>query len=362
MNGLFRIATRTLSWGLIAALSLVVVVIARGVHPEVLVAFKPVNDGTLLATDSPSVVVPPEHFAQAQPGTRLDVPNGIRSALNGGARPSVLAKRSPPSGPAKTSILEPLPPLPTMPDEGTEESVPNEVGPVFELPTPPGADGAQATEVAQATPGPGAVESPAAADASAAPVLENSTPRTNSNFVAQLTAMQEQLNKIAAQQEQSQQSQQSWLESHQLLHQRQLQQKLDGIEAGLRQLQAQAGQAGAPMKTNDDRGTSRSTIIRHDKPGTARSPIAAGANAMVREVLGSLAEQSNLNLTLSINVEGDVEMNLQNATPEEAANALQNAPGYVVEKDGQKVHVPPAPAQQYQREVFLPPIIKTAPR
>lgn len=361
MNGLFRIATRTLSLGLIAALSLVGVVIAKGIHPEVLVAFKPVNEGTLLASDF-KTAEPPEHFAQAQSTTRLDVSNGIRAALNGGGRPSVLARRSPPGLPAKTSTDNPLPPLPAMPDEGPEVASPNSVVPVFELPAPPDAAGSPQAEVAQATPGTAGGESPAAADVSATPDLQKTTPETNSHFVAQLTAMQEQLNKIAAQQEQSQQSQQSWLESHQLLHQRQLQQKLEGIEAGLRQLQTQAAQAGVPLKGDVDRGTSRSTIIRHGKSGTARSPMAAGATAVVRDVLESLADQSNLNLTLSINVEGDVEMNLQNGTAETAAQALQEATGYVVEKNGQKVHIPPAPAQQYQREVFLPPIIKTPPR
>lgn len=359
MNGMFRIATRTLSWGLIAALSLVAVVLANGIHPEVLVAFKSLNiEETLLATDSPGVV-PPEHFAQAPSGTRLDVPNGIRSALNGGPRPSVLAQRSPPDVPAKASVAKPLPPLPTMPDEGPEEATPHPVGPVFELPVPPAADRLPQAAVAQATPSPAPAESPATDDAAVTPVLEKSAPDTHSNFVAQLTAMQEQLQKLAAQQEQSQQSQQSWLESHQLLHQRQLQQKLEGIEAGLRQLQAQSALAGSSLKTSDDPGTSRSTIVRHDKRATPRSPLVSGATAVVRDVLESLAEQSNVNLTLSINVEGDVEMNLRNGTAEEAAGGLPGTPGYVVQKNGQQFHIPPAPPQLYQREVFLPPIIKT---
>lgn len=361
MNGLFRIATRTLSLGLIAALSLVVVVIAKGIHPEVLVAFKPTDNATLMASDSKNVE-PPEHFAQAQSGTRLDVSNGIRSALNGGTRPSVIARRSPPDRSESTIATQQLPPLPVMPDETPETPAANEVQPVFELPVPPATDAPQATVVAQAVPASPTEESPTTTDSTAAPGLEKSTPPTDSNFVAQLTALQAQLNKIAAQQEQSQQSQQSWLESHQLLHQRQLEQKLEGIEAGLKELKTQFKQTGAPVTNSVDRGTSRSTIIRHDKSGSARSPLKSGASAVVRDVLGSLAEQSNVNLTLSINVEGDVEMNLQDATAESAANGSQPSPGYVVQKNGQKVYIPPAEPQGTQREVFLPPIIKSPPR
>lgn len=361
MHGLFRIATRTLSLGLIAALSLVVVVIAKGIHPEVLVAFKPTDNATLIASDAKNVQ-PPEHFAQAQSGTRLDVSNGIRSAINGKTRPSISARRSPPDLSENTSAAQQLPPLPVMPEESLEAPANNQVEPVFELPAPSGSETAQPTEVAQAVPPPSPAESPATTDAATAPGLENSKPAADSNFVAQLTALQEQLNKIAAQQEQSHQSQQSWLESHQLLHQRQLEQKMEGIEAGLKELKAQLKQAGTPVNNSVDRGTSRSTIIRHDKAGSPSSPLTSGASSVVRDVLGSLAEQSNVNLTLSINVEGDVEMNLQDRTAESAGSGPQPSPGYVVQKNGQQIYIPPAEPQGTQREVFLPPIIKSPPR
>ncbi len=420
MNGLFQVATRTLGLGVLAALSLVAVVVFKGIHPEVLVAFRELRDDTLLAADGPThtspsddpAPLPPEHFAQAQSDSRLDVPTGIRSALNGQNRPSLLAKRSSPDELSQANDLmtgadpsrSSLPPLPDAQDATesfTEEPV---SGPALELPPSPNheaeLDHREIAQVPPTVPTQSPAEAPVETakrnsskpgtsppkNSSAVPAplaitprathpaaTSAATPQVDSKLAAQLNAMQEQLNRISAQQEQHQESQQSWLESHQLLHQRQLQQKLEGIEAGLRELQAQA--------RTSPRSSTRSTVIRHDKPGTEQSPLTAGVTSAVRDAIESLADQSNVNLTLSINVEGDIEMNVQNGAEENGATngggtpvnrapvalppndnsgMAQNPRGYVVQKKGhQKVFIPPVVIpQQHQREVFLPPIIK----
>lgn len=355
MNRMFRTARRTLGWSVFALVSMVIVVLVKGIDPEVQVAFQNLNRD--------AVVRPPEFYAQAQSATRLDVSSGIRPLLNGDAIPKVIAKPSPqqrlkpgPDLPARETELPSLPPLPITPGEASAGEK-SESGPSFvELPEPE-TPAPESTEIAQANPrktsqNPGRGEKSPAATQAAPPAADK-----DPAFVAQLTALQEQLNRMAAAQEQNHLSNQSWLESHQMLHQRELQRKLDGIEAGLRELQAKAVRDPGTAKAEDEKHTQRGTIIRQDKV-ISSEPTSGAGPAIVRNMLESLAEKSNLNVVFSINVEGDVEMTMQDSAGRPALDALRQIPGYVIEKEGRKIQIPPAEPKQYQREAFLPPIVK----
>ena len=354
MNRMFRVATRALSLGLISILSLVIVVVANGIPTETLVAFRDMHDEARQAAQSKGSdrSGPPEFYAQAESDARLDAPNGLRGALNGPQKSTVNAQRLPnsrsPSG-SDSSVLTGAdaaeqPSVAGMPRTGKKQ----ETGPAFELPPPPEDEGqpAESVELAQADP-------PQKTRNSGRNTLP---PPSESKFVEQLTALQEQLNKIAAAQEQNQLSQQSWLESHQLLHERQLQQKLAGIEAGLKELKTVSDQLSATIKTPDSTAP-RGYIVRQDKITTSPAGLETHP-AVVRDVLQSLGDKSNLNLSLSINVEGDVEMNLANSASAEALDTVHKLPGYLLEKNGQKIHIPPGEPQLHQRDAYLPPVVK----
>lgn len=417
MNRLFRIATRALSWGLIAILSLVIVVVINGIPRETLVAFQNLHEETRIAAQSSSST-PPEFYAQAaSPGTRLDVPAGVRPSSNSGRKlkvraipdfPLASAKRlntksgqkTPEVPPTEEGATATLPPLPDSPEgfaKSADETDPPEA-PQSEASQP---EASQPDQVAQDSgekvlllpPPPDELESPpesvsdveptVVAERSPSPTAEGSRPKTpapragqaqspasskldapaaaqEANVRAQLSVMREQLNRIAETQEKNLLSQQSWLESHHLLHQRELQQKLDAIEAKLRDLKIPQPDPAVTAKPTESGTIPRGYIMRQDKIITTPAGP-EGSPAFVRDMLQSLADRSNLNVTLSINVEGDVEMSLQNSAASETLNALQKLPGYVLEKNGKRIQIPPQEPMQHQREAFLPPIVNDPP-
>ncbi|MDB5338884.1 MAG: hypothetical protein JWN70_4503 [Planctomycetaceae bacterium] len=397
MKSLFRIATRTLGLGLLVAVCLVVVVTAKGIDPEVLVSFRSLNDQAppSIEPDSPAI---PLQFAQVEPTTRLDAPASVRTALGGGFKRTVVPRgRGPVPQPATNEVVDStkelpqLPPLPRAPREsGFETEGDSPEAEILESPPEmttredfevalgepsgkaavPSAKSADVAESSQASPLPGEppVVKPAGPATAASKSADREEPKPDSaGLTNRLDSLKEQLQKLTAEQERQRISHQSWLESAQLLQQQKLQGKLDEIEATLRDLKAKPDRLGKSepyiQRLNPkDRGAdcASPTVVREERPGTdgeKRFSIESHQGGL-RELLDTLTQKANLNLVLSINVEGNVEMSLQNATAEEALKAIQNTTGYVVEKSGQKVYVRPGVPMGHQREEFLPPIVK----
>lgn len=397
MKSLFRIATRTLCLGLLVAVCLAWMVTVKGIAPEVLVAFRSLNDQTLPSTgpDSPT---DPLQFAQVEPTTRLDAPAEVRSTSGKRFQRTVVPRKRVPvtlseteETPDSTKELPSLPPLPrTALEEGfeTDAKVPD-----AELLEPPPAEMATREDFEIALKDLSPKEPASAAKSTAtkvetapdiptlsdAPVVKSAVPTAPKSaageeqkpdttlLTSRLDVLQEQLQKLTAEQEKQRLSHQSWLESAQLLQQQKLQGKLDEIEASLRDLKAKPDRLGKTepyiQRLNPKDRTPETTpspVVREERPGTdgeKRFSIESHQGG-VRELLDLLTQKANLNLVLTINVEGDVEMSLQNATADEALKAIQSRTGYVVEKFGQKVYVRPGPPMGHQREVFLPPLVR----
>lgn len=479
MNPLFRIATRALCFGLLAALSLVLVVSAQGIRPEVLVTFKPAfqtRDAETLLAAAPVVPQPPEQFAQVEPATRLDSPSTNRIAANGNARsvktPKLkFDKAFHPVKPQPQTEPE-LPQLPPVPEPVSDVSVEEgdqPVEPSSELaaegspveaemlsapetnPEPPTVateedkaafesepvaaapqestapdtnvaefpdSNATSTQLAEPPPKPAADPSPEVQKAAEVPQKPTSRRLTNpalqpsptfgtssiKRYIAKsdarqgarsedksvpeatptapittnvpgleerLEALQRQLTTLTTEQEQQRLSYQTWLEQSQSQQQQQLKTHLEGIEATLRELKnrsvqepPKSGPSEPYIQRADGKGrrtvNSSTPVIREERPdadGARRFSIESHQTG-VRELLDALAQKANLNVVLAINVEGDVEMSLQNATTEQALEAIQKSTGYVVEKSGQKVYIRPAEPKRHQRDEFLPPIVK----
>jgi hypothetical protein len=188
-------------------------------------------------------------------------------------------------------------------------------------------------------------------------------------LASRVNSLQAQLAKMTAEQEQFRLSQQSQLESSQVLQQQKFQEKLKAIEETLLEIKGKPEQRAKSepyiqrVNPKGPKAESRpAPVVREEQPGAdgeKRFTIESHRGEL-RELLDTLTQKANLNLIFTINVEGDVEMSLQNATADEALKAIQNTTGYVVEKAGEKVYVRPGPPTGYQREVFLPPIIKDA--
>ncbi len=382
MNHLFRIATRTLSWGLAATLTLVLVVIAKGVHPEVLVAFKPLSPAA--ASDFERQPQPPELFAQVEPHTRLDSPAGIRTAM--GKRPNPVTARRAPAGNLSdpTEQANRLPQLPPLPVNGDGDTDPADTRPEAEiLNAPPEPDSAEPTRVARNETSSSRAFNPrldarSTAVVPSAPVLGHTK---ESEYLDRLATLQQQLNQLARAQEQSRIVHQSWLESHQILQQSKLQTQLNGIEASLQALSEKPSRPGsesskpASQATNPDQpqgeqpasetapGKTKSTgpgtgSITRDGPHGPKRTLNNSQTEGVREVLDALDKKANLNLMFEINVDGNVEMNLKEATAEEALEVMRKSAGQVGEKSTRKTQPRPATPMSHQREVFLPPIVK----
>ena len=392
MNSLFRIATRTLCLGLLAAVSLVFVVTAKGIHPEVLVAFKSWDVQSDLPAEIEPVSPPePLQFAQVDPVTRLDAPATARTARQPGFQRTTTPRMrtAPPSAakhdPGSGEDLPQLPPLPTTPRvngveiEGDSPDV-EVLQPPEEMATKEDFEVASKTPVEpKATPTlvhqkPMAGEPPVgnSRESAAAQGTLNQSGKSDAAALAdQVSSLQVQLAKLTAEQEQFRLSQQSQLESSHVLQQQKFQEKLTAIEETLRDLQAKPEPVAKSepyiqrVNPKEQKPASRADpIVREERPGAdgeKRFSIESHRGEL-RELLDTLTQKANLNLIFTINVEGDVEMSLHNATADEALKAIQNTTGYVVEKAGEKVYVRPGPPMGYQREVFLPPIIKDAKR
>ena len=399
MNSLFQIATRTLGLGLLVALSLVLVVTTKGIHPEVLVAFQPRSADVQFA-QAPVTPPDPLQFAQVEPTTRLDAPARVTSATGPGYRrtptpPQRTTRPLKPTGDERESEKElpQLPPLPQAPRDASLEDVSDAaVAEVLESPAemvspedvevalsepvgPESTATAKSGIVANPPPAnslPSSVpdkQSTIAAVSESAPG-ESQKPET-SGVASRLDALQEQLQKVALEQEQQRLLQQSFLGSAQLLQDQRVQGKLDNIEAALRELSTKTDR---PAKSEpyiqrihpkeQATGSRSAPVVREERPGSdgeKRFSIESHQGGL-RELLDTLTQKANLNLVLTINVEGDVEMSLQNATAEEALKAIENTTGYVVEKAGQKVYVRPGVPQRHQRDTYLPPIVKEPQR
>lgn len=396
MNSQFRSATRTLYLGLLAALSLAGIVTACGIHPEVLVAFKSLSDDVQLAAE-PETLTAPLQFAQVEPATRLDAPASIRSVMGGNFKRTVVpqgrgrsAEQNPGEIAGKSPELPQLPPLPQAPGDhesdafespaseaevvdapaGEEMATPNDFEIATNSSTAPSTS-SKADPEAESTPSdpmPGKPPVLTPAGAGDAKSESANSPRAESQELAsRLDLLREQLEKLTAEQERQRLSHQSWLESAQLLQQQKLQAKFDEIEANLRDLKSKSAQSGKSepyiqrLAPKDQVAASGpAPVVREERPGTdgeKRFSIESHQGGL-RELLDTLTQKANLNLVLTINVEGDVEMSLQNATAEEALKAIQNTTGYIVEKAGKRVYVRPGPPLGHQREEYLPPIIK----
>ncbi|MES2791370.1 MAG: hypothetical protein V4719_17265 [Planctomycetota bacterium] len=372
MNSLFRIATRTLSLGLLVALSLVLIVTVKGIHPNVLVAFKPASEETQLAAE-PESTSEPLQFAQAESNSRLDAPSSLRSAIGGDStRPSPSRTRTPSTPtaeqPEATLEMPQLPPLPGGEQEAEFEdqgsSAPVEVlAPPSQNNIPndfsDSATNPRTTAVANPLPG------------NAPDLKPNETVSSaEAELALRVSRLQTQLKTLTTEHEQQQRSQQSWMESAQLLQQQKLQGKLHQIEATLRELKAKSNRPETPAPAlvaaspNAQAPTApASPIIEEGRAGAdGEKRFSIESQGGVKELLNALTQKANLNLILSINVEGDVELSLKNATADEAFRAIEKSTGYIVEKDGQKVYVSPGEPMRHQREGFLPPIIKAPSR
>ena len=75
-------------------------------------------------------------------------------------------------------------------------------------------------------------------------------------------------------------------------------------------------------------------------------------------MLDALDKKANLNLMFEINVDGNVEMNLKEATAEEALEVMRKSARQAGDKSTRKTQPRPATPMSHQREVFLPPIVK----
>lgn len=372
MNSLFRSARRALSWGLLATLSLVLLVLAKGVNSEFMMAFRMPPDEAAAPAEGESEAPdeqPPEHFAQAESNTRLDVA-GAQSASPSPGRSQLNAQPDPPQdliadGSAANSVASDVVALSPPAGSASEESATADQagpGPVFELPPPPDFTEEPPAAVAARAPkstSPMGLSAAANAVGSAVPV-ETDKPASppGSEFVAQLAALQAQLDRMAAAQEAHQTTQQTWLESHYQQHQEQLEKKLAGIEAGLKELQHRSDQLSSLAKDGGEPVTPRAMIKRGDRTVTSLSDVKLSAPSVVRDVLDSLGDQSHLNLNLSINVAGDMAMSLQDPKSRGSVEPPPQPSGYIVGKDGRKTHITSRPAAPSRSEDYLPPIVK----
>lgn len=394
MNSLFRIATRTLCLGLLAALSLVLVVTAKGIHPEVLVAFKEHSEEIQLA-QVPESPPAPLQFAQVEPATRLDAPATVRSVARPGLRRTIAppVRTTAPQSPTGEDgePAKELPQLPPLPRSQVDNSLDNEnAQPEAEiLKSPTEMPSPEDFEVALKDPAePASTTSAAAGSATENPFSSptpDETPAAKSvkppskstpadarqpdatGLASRLDSLQEQLQKLTLEQEHQRLSQQALLGPAQLLQEQKLQGKLDNIEAALLELKAKPDRPAKsesyiqriPQK-HPASGIGGAPLVREEQPGVdgeKRFSIESHQGGL-RELLDMLTQKANLNLVLTINVEGDVEMSLQNATAEEALKAIENTTGYIVEKAGKKVYVRPPVPMKHQRELYLPPIVK----
>jgi hypothetical protein len=214
----------------------------------------------------------------------------------------------------------------------------------------------------------------------------------DSAVVDRLAQMQRQLDQITLKQQQDRDSAQSLFETSQLYQQRRLEQKLQGVEKGLRELRTErslpAATLPAPGPASPPTVASRRTKpagvahpVDHDKaqvtsePDTPAHPLVKvekpgpdgekrysvnSQHGDLRELLDALAQKADLKLVLAINVPGNVELNLRSVTADQALEAIKNSTGYTVEKSGRKVYVSQPINSSNQRPVFLPPIIRPA--
>ena len=395
MNRLFRIATRTLCLGLLAALSLGLVVTAKGIHPEVLVASKEHSEEIQLA-QVPESPPDPLQFAQVEPATRLDAPATVRSVGRSGLRRTIAppVRTTAPQSPTgeEGEPARELPQLPPLPRSQVDYSLDNEnAAPEAEiLKSPTHMPSPEDFEVALKDPaGPASTTSAATGSATENPFSSptpDETPAAKSTvkqpskstsadgrqpdatgLASRLDSLQEQLQKLTLEQEHQRLSQQALLGPAQLLQEQKLQGKLDNIEAALLELKAKPDRLAKsesyiqriPQK-HPASGIGGAPLVREEQPGVdgeKRFSIESHQGGL-RELLDMLTQKANLNLVLTINVEGDVEMSLQNATAEEALKAIENTTGYIVEKAGKKVYVRPPVPMKHQRELYLPPIVK----
>lgn len=214
--------------------------------------------------------------------------------------------------------------------------------------------------------------------------------QTDSAVVDRLAQMQRQLDQIALKQQQDRDSAQSLFETSQLYQQRRLEQKLQGVEQGLRALRTERSQTTMtpPAPASLPAITSRRTasvatavpieeekpqvigerdqptlpLVKEEQPGPdgEKRFSVNSQHGDLRELLDALAKKADLKLVLAINVSGNVELNLQSVTADEALQAIKKSTGYAVEKSGRKIYVSQPTNISNQRPVFLPPIIRPA--
>ncbi|MDB5389183.1 MAG: hypothetical protein JWM11_4829 [Planctomycetaceae bacterium] len=506
MNGLFRVAFRTLCWGLIVTSVVASTVTFNGIHPDVLFAFKSKTNREVDATTLANNILPRDDekepslvFARATTSSRLDVPENFGLTPDPQLDPT-LPKVSPvpPSSSLVTedeATLEPQQPFRSrrrpsrqgtdefLADAGSTDEIAGKASEVegtgnhpraMNLPPHPDvlsprdqeqnpelavepsdsavaetmnvnpqdkdsdsprpsstlrertadrsapklrSDGPTAPESSALTPGGREVEqreerriapppppppeptiqktpqpplppvdsTPVNPRLNAAAVSEFRMGPAEYSFLDRLTQMQRQLDQIALAQQQDRHAAQSAFETTQMFQQRKLEDKLEGIERGLRDLRAERTLAlpaptavtppspapvAVPTQTSVvPRSATASTVIsapplvQEEQPGPDGKPrfsVNSQRGGDLRELLDALAQKANFNLVLAINVEGDVELSLQSVTADEALEAIKKTTGYVVEKSGRKVYVGQPGTHMNQRQEFLPPIIMQA--
>lgn len=463
MNGLFRVASRSLLCGLVAVTGIASVAVSQGIQSEVQVAFQTdqVNCDSVRGADHSkenSASKGPEFFARAETSSRLDMGhpghNPNDSSPEGNTEGSSTYSRTtskanllltqpaslPPHPDAMNSIeeergpeLAPLSPAidreaadlnsaKTRPDARTSRtdemakmsaidsnigtssdqeaaaqsapahSTPDDLGGHINsvdstsLAGPAKASVAASIKTAEAPQHPQPMDHPLAASSTHHEGYRNAAPsHFELTFLERLTQMQRQLDQLAQNQQQERQNARSQFETTAMYQQRQLEEKLTGIEQGLRDLRNSQSlpiqklpvlepipeQSESPVAPNDvlankdSAGSARhvlpsAPLVQEVKPGPdgQKRFSVNSQGADLRELLDALAQKANFNLVLAINVEGDVELKMHNATADEALDAIKKSTGYVVEKAGEKVYVGPPGTKTYQRQEFLPPIMR----
>lgn len=244
---------------------------------------------------------------------------------------------------------------------------------------------------------PGRVDAPSVSEAGVGP--------TENSFLDRLTQMQRQLDQLALAQQQDRQTVKSLFETTQMFQQQKLEERLEQLEKDLRELQltrsapqlpAPSDKSALPEKPPVSGSETRTSVSdrvssSHSAAAETATSNAAAATAAattevsggpvvreerrgqdgqrrftlniqrgddLRELLDALAQKANFNLVLEINVQGDLGLNLQNVTADEALEAIRKSTGCVVEKSGRKVYIRQPAAQSPEQQVFLPPIIK----
>lgn len=394
MNGLFQIACRTLAMGLFAAVCLVFAVVTQGVHPENLVAFRSrraTNESEPVQLANTSESSPsnrrkmPERIdiARVEPKTRIDSHGTAESAQT----------KSKHLTPYRPKIDKQRAADESFPDRSTENDM---AGASRRLPPP--ADELNLSEL-----------DPKSVSASVEDKFDSqsldSLPRTatlihenTKQFIVRLAEIQAQLETIANQRvadsnRTDKESTQRLFEQNGRVLQRlrRLELKLDALKNGISQRQEQSA-AELPGHTNSKKeGSSATASLSKEPPNNFRNapqnelepsigkPGAAVPFALnLRDLLELQKSYAGSNLMLAVQVDGDVEINLEKVPLEEAGRVIDafrkstesilNRPMGSVIEDGEAENSPDVRSghhyqtspHTYQRQVFLPPIIKSA--